>query len=122
MDKKKVLVVDDDQFLQDIICEKLEKAGIACTKAYDGYEAIEAINKEKFDLILLDLIMPGMDGITVTKKLKSQEETKAIPILILTNLSDDSIVSKIKEFGGAGYLIKNEQNIDAIVEAINNII
>ena len=119
---KKILVVDDDQFLVDLVFDKLTKSGFTVSKALDGVQALEIAQKEKLDLILLDLIMPGMDGIATLKKLKENERTKTIPVIILTNLNDDQLINQIKQFGGQGYLIKNEHNIDTIVEAVNNLI
>lgn len=122
MDNKKVLLVDDDQFLVEALREKLDKAGFSTTTAADGNEALECITKIPPDLVILDLIMPGMDGVSVLKKLKADPKTKDIPVVILTNLVDDSLAGQIKEHGGSGYFLKNEHNFDAVVEAIKNLI
>lgn len=122
MNSKRVLIVDDDQFLVSALKERFEKIGFLTSTAYDGNEALEKVSKDSPDLILLDLIMPGMDGVSVLKKLKSDNKTKDIPIVILTNLVDDSLASQIKEQGGSGYFLKNEHNFDAVIEAVKNLI
>lgn len=122
MGGKKIMVVDDDQFLVDLIVEKLVKAGFDTTTAFDGTSALKKISEEKPDLILLDLLMPGLDGVTVLESLKKNPETKNTPVIILTNLPDDNIMNRIKRKGGSGYLLKNEHNIDAVVDTVKNLV
>ncbi len=120
--KKKILLVDDDQFLVDLLSEKVTKAGYEALKAHNGTDAIEVVSKNKPDLILLDLMMPGMDGLSVLKNLKGNEVNKNIPVIILTSLSDPSVASEIKNNGGSGYLLKDEHTLDGIVQAIQNLV
>lgn len=120
--KKKILLVDDDQFLVDLLAEKVQKAGYEAIKASNGNQAIELVAQNKPHLILLDLMMPGMDGLSVLRNIKSNEEHKNIPVIILTNLSDPTVVSEIKNNGGSGFLLKDEQTLDTIVQAIQNLV
>ncbi len=122
MSGKKIMVVDDDQFLVDLITEKLVKAGFDTITAFDGTTALKKISEEKPDLILLDLLMPGIDGVSVLESLKKDPETKNTPVIVLTNLPDDSLMDKIKDKGGSGYLLKNEHNIDAVVDTVKNLV
>lgn len=122
MKSKKILVVDDDQFLVEVLIEKLASAGFSSKGLYSGQEALEEVERSIPDLIILDLIMPGMNGLEVLQKLKSSEKTKDIPVLVLTHLADSEVISQIKEGGGSGYLVKDNQNTDEIIEAIKNII
>lgn len=122
MDSKSVLVVDDDQFLVDVLVEKLQNSGFVAKGVFSGQEALDSINEGAPDIILLDLIMPGMNGMEVLQKLKSDDRTKHIPVVILTNLADNEMVERIKVSGGSGYLVKDTQNIDEIVESIKNLI
>jgi two-component system, OmpR family, response regulator len=119
---KKVLLVDDDQFLVDLLAEKIKKAGFEAFTANTGDEAITQVTQNQPDLILLDLMMPGMDGLSVLKKLKSTDEHKNIPVVVLTSLSDPSVVNEIKNFGGSGYLLKDDHTLDTIVQAIQNLV
>jgi CheY-like chemotaxis protein len=115
-------VVDDDQFLIEVLMEKLKLSGFSTNGASNGTQALELVEKNRPDLILLDLIMPGMNGMEVLQKLKGNDSTKHIPVIILTNLADSEVISQIKEAGGSGYLIKDTQNINEIVEAVKNLI
>lgn len=122
MEKKSVLVVDDDQFLVDLLVEKLQTEGFLAKGVFSGQEALDSIKESIPDIILLDLIMPGMTGIEVLQKLKSDDQTRNIPVVVLTNLADNEIIEQIKTSGGSGYLIKDAQNIDEVVESIKNLI
>lgn len=122
MRPKSILLVDDDQFLVEVLTEKLKKSGFATTGVSNGAQALEYIEKNTPDLVLLDLIMPGMNGMETLQKLKGDEKTKKIPVIILTNLADSEVISQIKESGGSGYLIKDTQNIEEIIESIKNLI
>ncbi|MFA6603418.1 MAG: response regulator [Patescibacteria group bacterium] len=104
--KIKVLIVDDDAFLSGIYATKLELDGFAVVSARDGDEGIKAALKELPDLILLDVLMPKLDGFEVLKRLKAEETTKNIPVIMLTNLGQKEDVEKGLQEGAADYLIK----------------
>lgn len=103
---KKVLIVDDDAFLGGIYATKLEIEGFAVVSARDGEEGLRAALKEMPDLILLDVLMPKLDGFEVLKRLKSDPTTKAIPVIMLTNLGQKEDVEKGLAEGAEDYLIK----------------
>ena len=86
MENKKVLVIEDDKFLRELISQKLLKEGYDIAEAVDGEKGIEAVKKEKPALILLDLILPGIDGFEVLARIKADPGTSEIPIIILSNL------------------------------------
>jgi len=104
--KVKVLIVDDDAFLSGIYATKLELDGFAVVSARDGDEGLKAALKEIPDLILLDVLMPKLDGFEVLKRLKAEETTKHIPVIMLTNLGQKEDVEKGLQEGAADYLIK----------------
>lgn len=83
-EKKKILVVDDEPDVVEMLQTVLETASYEVVTAYDGKEAIEKTRKEKPDAIILDLMMPGVDGFAASKELKGDSETSDIPILVLT--------------------------------------
>lgn len=115
---KKILIVDDEKFVVKALTEKLVLEGFSTDLAYDGQEALLKVNQVKPDLILLDIIMPKLDGISVLKKLKASTETKDIPIIILTNLYDDKKVNEVMETGGTDYLVKVEHTLSDIVKEV----
>lgn len=103
---KKVLIVDDDAFLSGIYATKLELEGFMVASARDGEEGLKLAPKEKPDLILLDVLMPKLDGFEVLKRLKADPETKDIPVIMLTNLGQKEDIEKGLEDGAVDYLIK----------------
>ncbi len=104
--KVKVLIVDDDAFLSGIYATKLELEGFAVLTARDGDEGLKLALKEVPDLILLDVLMPKMDGFEVLKRLKAEAATKPIPVIMLTNLGQKEDIEKGLEEGAIDYLIK----------------
>jgi len=104
----KVLIVDDDMTLRELYEERMKQEGYVILSASDGEEAIEKATKDHPDLILLDVMMPKINGIDVMKMLREKDETADIPIIILTALVQE--ISKIKDMmkPGDGYLVKSE--------------
>lgn len=119
---KKVLVVDDDKMLNDLLVREIRSAGFIVDSAAGGQEALSKVLISKPDVILLDVLMPGIDGITVLKKLKSDPKTEDVKIIILTNASDNEKIDEVLKTGGAGYLLKVYQTPDTVIEAIKNLI
>ena len=106
--KANVLVVDDDLTLRDMYQIRLEAEGYKVIVAGDGEEALEVIQKKKPDIILLDIMMPKMNGYDVLEKLKQNPETNSIPVLILTALIQDLNKAKGLMSGADDYLMKSE--------------
>ena len=104
--KAKVLIVDDDAFLSGIYATKLELEGFEVVSARDGEDGLKAAAKEMPDLILLDVLMPKLDGFEVLKRLKADAAVKAIPVIMLTNLGQKEDIEKGMQEGAADYLIK----------------
>jgi DNA-binding response OmpR family regulator len=104
----KVLIVDDDMTLRELYEERMKQEGYIILSAADGEEAIQKTVKEQPDIILLDIMMPKINGIDVMKMLREKDETKLIPIIILTALVQE--IGKIKDMmkPGDGYLVKSE--------------
>ncbi|MFP4550008.1 MAG: response regulator, partial [Spirochaetales bacterium] len=103
MNERRILVVDDEKDIAELLRVNLERAGFAADVAYSGEQALERASKEPFELIVLDLMLPGLDGIAVCKKLKEQERTAAIPVLMLTAKSEDAEVVAGLESGADDY-------------------
>lgn len=102
----KILVVEDDKFLRELIVRKLEGENYDISQAIDGEEGIKKIREEKPDLVLLDLILPGIDGFDVLAKVKEDVQTSQIPVIILSNLGQREDIEKGLKLGAADYLIK----------------
>ncbi len=117
--KQTVLIVEDEPALLKVYAERFEKEGFIVRKATNGQEGLEAALKEKLDLILLDILMPVMDGLTMMQGLrKNKSWDKETPIIFLTNLSqnEDRILKSIAENKPAYYLVKSDWSLTAIVE------
>ena len=106
MAKQRVLLVEDDGFLASIYAQKLEVEGYDVSFATNGEDGLKLAQKDSPDLILLDLLMPKMDGFEMLEKLKSDKATKEIPVLVLSNLGQKEDVERCIKLGAAGYVIK----------------
>jgi DNA-binding response OmpR family regulator len=108
MDPKKILLVDDDPQIHDLYKLRLSGAGFTVLEAWNGKEGIEMAKKEKPDFILLDVLMPVMDGPRALLEIKEDPELKAIPVLILTGLEDRPIDVRVaKEVGAVDFINKS---------------
>jgi len=119
---KKILVIEDDRFLRELIARKLLDDGFVIIEAVDGGEGMKKVKEEKPDLILLDLILPGIDGFEVLSQIKKDENLKSIPVVILSNLGQKEEVEKGLKMGAVDYLIKAHFTLGEIIEKIKNIL
>lgn len=115
---KKILVVEDDRFLRELITKKISKEGFEVIRAVDGEDGIKKIKEEKPDLVLLDLILPGIDGFEVLSQMKEDPEIKSIPVIILSNLGQKEDVEKGIKLGAQDYLIKAHFTPGEIIEKV----
>lgn len=119
---KKILIVEDDKFLRELIAQKLLKENYDIAEAVDGERGIEAVKKEKPDLVLLDLILPGIDGFGVLAKIKEDPELAKIPIIILSNLGQKEDIERGLKLGADDYLIKAHFTPGEIIEKIKGVL
>ena len=123
---KKILFIEDESALQKTFGEILKQEGYEMISAIDGEIGLRLANPpaggKKPDLILLDLILPKMHGFEVLKKLKEDEETKDIPVIVLTNLEKIEDVDKALELGATTYLIKAQYSLEEVVEKIKKVL
>jgi CheY-like chemotaxis protein len=120
MTARRVLIVEDDRFLRRAAEARLRQEGFTVLTAADGEEALRVACKERPDLILLDLIMPKMQGFEVLRALKMIEATANIPIVILSNLSQESDRNRCLQAGAAGYLVKANLSLQELVRAVES--
>ena len=107
-DKKKILIVEDDQMISSMYKTKLEQDGFAVLIADNGSQGLELAGQEKPDLIMLDIILPQLDGFSVLQELKNNSKTKNTPVVMLTNLGTDEDKAKGEKLGATGYLVKSD--------------
>jgi len=115
---KTILIIEDDKFLRELIIQKLLKENFEVSEAIDGEEGIKKIKEEKPDLILLDLILPGIDGFEVLSRMKEDPALASIPVIILSNLGQKEDVERGLKLGAVDYLIKAHFTPGEIIEKI----
>lgn len=115
--KKHILVVEDERAIGKVLTLKLEKSGFDVQYENNGELGLEAVDNSTFDLILLDLVMPVMDGFEFLEQLGSKKVKT--PVIVLTNLSQDNDLARAKELGAKDYFIKSNTPLSEIVEKVN---
>lgn len=116
----KILVVEDEVSLQKAIVDILTVHHYEALGALDGEKGIELARREKPDLILLDLILPRVNGFDVLQTLKSDEETRDIPVIVLTNLEGSMDVERALSLGAMTYLVKTNYELEDIVKRVQD--
>lgn len=104
MTQQRILLVDDEPRLLHVVGLYLTMEGFEVTEASDGTEALAMLETQQFDLAILDVMMPGVDGIEVCRRIRSQPETQSMPVLVFTSLSADADVERAR-LAGANHLI-----------------
>lgn len=118
---KKILVVEDDQFLSAVLLKKLQNEKCEVSHAMTAEEAITK-SLEKPDIVLLDLILPGANGLDILKKIKENPDTKATPVVILSNLSQQEDMDRAKELGAEKFLVKAMSTPEDILALVAEIL
>lgn len=117
-----VLVVEDEKFFLKTICPKLKEANLKVIEAKDGQSGLKTALKHKPDLIILDVVMPNMDGFTVLKELRKDEWGKTVPVTMLSNLSDPLRITETEEDKYFVYLLKAKTTLEEIVTVATEIL
>lgn len=118
----KILLVEDDAFLTDMYTTKFKAEGLIFLTADNGETGLELAIKELPSIILLDIMMPKMDGFAVLTELKNNPKTKKIPVLILSNLGQKSDIEKGEQMGAAGYIVKATMTPMQVVQKVREIL
>ena len=122
LEGKKVVWVEDDQFLTDIITRKLTMAKCTFFHASEGEEALKLVEREMPDVVMLDIILSGMDGFEILRRLKNDQRLKHIPVILLSNLGQKSDVEKGHSLGAVKFLIKATVTPNEIVDELKAVI
>jgi len=118
--KKKILIIEDDRSLQNALVEMAVREGYDVSSAFDGEEGLKKTAEFKPDLVLLDIILPKKDGYEVLREIKKNEDTKNIPVLILTNLEEIGNVQKALDLGATTFMVKSDFSIKDVLEKVRN--
>jgi CheY-like chemotaxis protein len=123
VDKKPyILIIEDDPYILKMYKLKLEIEGFKVETAVNGKLGVEAVKKNVPDLILLDILMPEMDGFEVLDHLKASQKTKEVPVLVLSNLDKEDHINKAMSFGIQGFILKSQYTPNQVVETIRGVV
>jgi DNA-binding response OmpR family regulator len=120
--QKKILIVEDDKFVSELYGHQFSKYGFFAKVAGDGEKALEFIGQDKFDAVLLDIMIPKIDGIEVLKRLKADTKTKDTQVIILSNLGQDELIKQALQMGAKAYIIKSLYTPDQVVAEVRSIL
>ena len=122
MKGQKVLLVEDEDSIRDLYNRQFTKAGFIVTAVNSGEAAIQALKSAVFNILLLDIMLPGINGLQVLREFKTGNPNSAMKIVLLTNLGQDAVIKEGFELGAHAYLIKSSYTPDQIVAEITNIL
>ena len=116
--KKRILLVEDDKLIARAYKESLERAGFKVELATQGDKALESMRKRKPDLLLLDIIMPVMDGVEVMEEMSKDDFLKDIAIIVVTNAERESEIKRSSKYNIIDYFIKSDLSLDQLIQKI----
>ncbi len=116
--KKRIFIIEDDPMISSMYQTKLEAEGFEAKAIENGFEGLKAIKQELPDLVLLDIMLPQLDGFSVLRELKKEAKTKNIPVVIMTNLGTEEDIAKGKKGGAADYIVKANFTPAQVLEKI----
>lgn len=117
-EKKKILIAEDDDFMRNMYESKLSMEKFEVIPVGNGEEAVKIMNTRKVDLVLLDIMMPKLNGFEVLAWIRNQKNTKTLPVILLTNLSEGDQVQKGLSLGASDYIVKAQFTPEEVVEKI----
>jgi len=118
--KKKILIIEDEKPLSHALDLKLSHEGFEITATDSGETGLEYLSKERFDLVLTDLIIPGLDGFKVLETI--QQKKMKIPVIVMTNLNQEEDKTRAFDLGATGFFVKSNSTISEIVESVKKTI
>lgn len=118
----KILIVEDDKFLRDLIVQKLKREGFATSEAVDGEEGLKIAKDKRPDIILLDLILPGLDGFEVLRRIKSDASIASIPVIVLSNLGQKEDMDRAMSGGAEDFMVKAHFTPGEIITKIKSVL
>lgn len=117
---KSILLIEDEEVIRELYAEVLRDAGYKVMEARDGDTGLKRALGDEWDIMLLDIMLPGSDGLQILKYVKENERLKMKPIILLTNLGNEMIIKEAFSKGADAYLIKSEITPDKIVSEVGN--
>lgn len=118
---KKILIIEDDTFLKNLESSKFTHEGFAVTSAVTGAEVDAALGGELPDIILLDLMLPDVNGFELLKRFKEDEKTKLIPVIVFSNLADEIEMKRVLDAGASEFMVKSNFTLSDVVDKIEEL-
>lgn len=117
---KKILLVEDEDFIRELYVRQLTNAGFSVKFAIDGQSGLDMLKSETFDLLLLDIMLPGINGLQLLREFKTQNPNSKMITILLTNLGQEAVIKEGFELGAQAYLIKASYTPDQVVNEVKN--
>ncbi len=117
---KKILLVEDEDFIRELYVRQLTKEGFEVKSAADGQTGLTLLKAEPFDLLLLDIMLPGINGLQLLREFKTQNPNSPMLTILLTNLGQEAVIKEGFELGAQAYLIKASYTPDQVVIEVKN--
>lgn len=117
---KKILLVEDEDFIRELYVRQLTKQGFQVKSAIDGQSGLNMLKSQTFDLLLLDIMLPGMNGLQLLREFKTQNPSSPMITILLTNLGQEAVIKEGFELGAQAYLIKASYTPDQVVTEVKN--
>lgn len=123
VEEKKILIIEDEAIMRELYEKVLVNAGFLVEFAFDGFEGIKKVKEKKYDLVLLDIMLPKLTGLDVLKELRKEKDSmKTLKIYMLSNLGQESIVNEAMSLGANGYFIKARYLPEELVSKIKDVL
>jgi DNA-binding response OmpR family regulator len=119
MSEKKILVIEDDTFLAKMLVRALEATGNDIAIATTGEDGLRRVESNGYDLVLLDIMLPDIDGFEILQKMRSKDATKKTPVIIMSNLGQPEDIDRGKQLGATDYVVKSDLSLDDVVAKAN---
>lgn len=117
---KKILLVEDEDFIRELYVRQLTKEGFQIKSAVDGQSGLNLLNSEPFDLLLLDIMLPGMNGLQLLREFKTKNPNSSMITILLTNLGQETVIKEGFDLGAQAYLIKASYTPNQVVQEVKN--
>ncbi len=121
-ENKKLLIIEDDPIISSVYTKRFSNLGFEVGVVANGSDALERIQEDKPEAILLDLLLPEKNGDEILREVKESEAIKDIPVVVLSNVSDPQKKKEVLEYGAEGYLVKAETDLDEVVKATQEVL
>lgn len=118
---KKLLIIEDEQDIRELYAEILREEGYEVSEAWNGEVGLREALSGKFDIVLLDIMLPKIDGLHILKEIKKKPELAKIPVVLLTNLGADAVIKEAFALGAESYVIKSEYTPDQVVNEVKKV-